>query len=216
MVLPRCCWKNVLEGRVDMIHPSTEVRYIDEEKGYGLFATRFIPRGTVTWVRDQLDRELSELQLHEYDPPIRELILHFSYRNHRGNYIFCWDNARYTNHDENPNTCITAYETEIAVRDIHPGDELTNHYGMLNIIESFVPYGCDERVGPDDLIQHSEKWDSLLKQALPDITRVEQPLRKLFSDEKWALLAKISRGECDMASIANCHYSGGAGEHGTH
>jgi len=203
-----CCWKNMSGEIAEMIHPSTEVRYIDSEKGYGLFATTFIPKGTVTWVRDKLDRELSPEELLAYGPELSEVIIHFSYRNCRGNYVFCWDNARYTNHETNPNTCITAYETEIAVRDIQPGEEVTNHYGMLNIIESFVPCGCVESVGPDDLVLHAKEWDQQLKEAFPYLTEVEQPLRKFVTDEKWALLEQISRNEVEMASVSTCHYAG--------
>ena len=35
-----------------MIHPDTELRFIDATLGFGVFATRFIRRGTVTWVRE--------------------------------------------------------------------------------------------------------------------------------------------------------------------
>lgn len=35
-----------------MIHPDTELRFINPEIGYGVFATQFIPRGTITWVRE--------------------------------------------------------------------------------------------------------------------------------------------------------------------
>jgi len=208
MARPLCCSKNLSGGIVEMIHPSTEVRYIDGEKGYGLFATKFIPRGTVTWVRDKLDRELSSEELAAFGPELAEVIIHFSYRNCRGNYVFCWDNARYTNHETEPNTCITAYETEIAVRDIQAGEEVTNHYGMLNIIESFVPSGCEESVGPDDLILHAQEWDRQLKEAFPYLTKVDQPLRKFATDEKWALLEQISRNEIEMASVSTCHYVG--------
>lgn len=191
-----------------MIHPSTEVRYIDDDKGYGLFATQFIPKGTVTWVRDQLDREFSPDELAAFGPELSEVIIHFSYRNCRGNYFFCWDNARYTNHEATPNTCITAYETEIAVRDIQVGEEVTNHYGMLNIIESFVPAGCVECVGPDDLITHAKEWDKQLRDAFQYLTAVGQPLRQFATVEKWDLLEKISRNEIEMASVSTCHYVG--------
>lgn len=40
-----------------MIHPKTELRFISKEVGYGVFATDFIPAGTITWVLDKLDRE---------------------------------------------------------------------------------------------------------------------------------------------------------------
>ena len=39
-----------------MIHPDTELRYVNDAIGYGVFATRHIPCGTITWVRDHLDQ----------------------------------------------------------------------------------------------------------------------------------------------------------------
>lgn len=194
-----------------MIHPSTEVRRISDVKGYGLFATRFIPMGTITWVRDQLDREISPEALESYDEKIKESILHFSYRNSRGNYIFCWDNTRYINHDCSPNTCVTAYELEVAVRDIQMGEEITNHYGMLNIIEPFTLYDQkDTTIYPDDLLRHGEAWDDLLRAAFADMVLVEQPLRGYLSAEMWSEIRAVSQGEKTMESIKNCYFPGKA------
>ena len=39
-----------------MIHPHTELKFVHEQIGHGVVATRFIPKGTVTWVQDELDR----------------------------------------------------------------------------------------------------------------------------------------------------------------
>ena len=38
-----------------MIHPKTTLRFINEEVGYGLYATEFIPKGTITYVKDSLE-----------------------------------------------------------------------------------------------------------------------------------------------------------------
>jgi hypothetical protein len=46
-----------------MLHPHTELRFINEQIGYGVIATHFIPRGTVTWVRDDLDQTFSRAQV---------------------------------------------------------------------------------------------------------------------------------------------------------
>ena len=192
-----------------MIHPSTEVRYINRNKGYGLFANKFIPMGTVTWVGDQLDREISPEDLLQYDKMLRTAIINYSYRNRRGNYIFCWDNARYINHDCKPNTCITPYDLELAVRDIHKGEEITNHYGMLNIIEPFtLPDAEDTVIYPDDLLSHGQIWDKLLLEAFPLLLRVFQPLRPLIDDTRWALLEQISKGEEQMQSVTSCYFAG--------
>ncbi|WP_028581466.1 SET domain-containing protein [Desulfogranum japonicum] len=189
-----------------MIHPSTEVRYINENIGYGLFATAYIPTGTITWVKDQLDREITPAQLRQYSTELQETILHYSYRNNRGNFIFCWDNTRYMNHNNNPNTCITAYQVEIAVRDIHTDEELTNHYGTLNILEPFELPGPDKHiVRPDDLLRYSHTWDMRLQKAFQFLSSVHQPLRGYLQNGNWDELCKVSKGECPMQSISTCY-----------
>lgn len=192
-----------------MIHPDTEVRFINEEIGYGLFATKAIPRGTITWVFDQLDRELTPQELSTYSPSMRETILHYSYRNSKGNYIFCWDNARYTNHDCEPNSMLTAYNLELALRDIHPGEEITNHYGTLNIIEPFTISNPREvTIYPDDLLRHCSKWDTLLRQTFPYLPKVNQPLRSYLGETRWKDMEKIGQDAQLMVSLAHCYFSG--------
>jgi len=190
-----------------MIHPQTEVRYINPRKGYGLFAAALIPCGTITWTRDPLDREFTKLELLAYPPLIQDIILQYSYRNSQGNFIFCWDNTRYMNHSDAPNSCLTPYELELAVCDISPGEEITNHYGTLNIIEPFTP---DEEtsitVNPDDLLHHSSEWDTLLGTVFPRLIRVEQPLKNFIEPERWRQLQEISAGNRPMDSIRSCLY----------
>lgn len=192
-----------------MIHPKTEVRFIDSEKGYGLFATAAIPKGTVTWARDCLDREFTPEQFDSLNAEIREVVLHYSYRNNKGNLVFCWDNARYMNHDNEPNTCITPYNVELALRDISKGEEVTNHYGMLNIIEPFTLPGPDGiTVGPHDLLQYGPQWDTLLQAAFARLTEVEQPLQRFITQPCWQELHHISKGKKEMLSVTTCHYPG--------
>ena len=45
-----------------MIHPHTELRFINDEIGHGVVATQFIPAGTITWVLDELDRTFTPKQ----------------------------------------------------------------------------------------------------------------------------------------------------------
>ncbi|HEX4137823.1 MAG TPA: hypothetical protein VHY84_24650 [Bryobacteraceae bacterium] len=42
-----------------MMHPDAELRFIRDNMGYGLFARKRIPRGTITWTRDELDQQFS-------------------------------------------------------------------------------------------------------------------------------------------------------------
>ena len=40
-----------------MIHPDTELRHVNEKIGYGVFATKPIHKGTISWVCGNLDQE---------------------------------------------------------------------------------------------------------------------------------------------------------------
>ncbi len=193
-----------------MIHPDTEVRFIDKNKGYGLFAVSFIACGTITWCLDALDREIQPTELACYDAVYQEILLKYSFRNRRGNYIFCWDNCRYTNHSFRANCCLTPYEFQIAIRDIQPGEEITDDYGYLNIIEPFeadAEGGDRTVVYPDDLLRFAEKWDGQLVAAFPRMMQVVQPLQKFLPGKTWETIQAIDQGKIKPLSISTCYYA---------
>jgi uncharacterized protein len=134
----------------------------------------------------------------------------YTYRNPEGNYILCWDNARFINHSSNSNCITTAYEFELAVRDIQPGEQLTDDYGYLNLEEPFevMPEAGTDRnvIYPDDLIRYHHVWDTKLLDAFPQLLRVDQPLRNVLESAVWERASRISNGEEKMASILNCYY----------
>ncbi|MGB3222690.1 MAG: SET domain-containing protein [Desulforhopalus sp.] len=194
-----------------MIHPDTEVRFIDNQKGKGLFAVRPIPCGTITWSLDPLDREIKPPELESYDPLYQEILLKYSFRNKRGNYIFCWDNCRYTNHSFNANCCLSPYDFQIAIKDIQAGEEVTDDYGYLNIIEPFeadAEGGDRTFVYPDDLLRFSDMWDAQLTAAFSRIMQVEQPLKKYLPPKTWETIQEIHQGKIKPLSIRTCYYKG--------
>jgi hypothetical protein len=190
-----------------MLHPDTEVRWISKDIGCGIVATRDIPKGTITWAMDPLDRFFTAQQVAELPDRCRETLLKYSYRNRHGEYVFCWDNTRFMNHSFTPNCITTAYNFELAVRNIAEGEELTNDYGSLNILEPFQ--ACDEGterkvVYPDDLARHYKQWDEKLAGAFNQICLVEQPLRDMLSTELWERSCHIAEKRSTMDSILNC------------
>lgn len=193
-----------------MIHPDTEIRFISNEIGYGVVAKKFIPKGTITWVLDKLDREFTPLEVSDLDPVYREILGIYTFRNNKGNYVLCWDNGRYVNHSFNSNCLTTAYDFEIAIRDIQAGEQLTDDYGYLNITEPFraLPEGTRRKiVYPDDLLKYYKNWDKKLLPAFKRITETEQALRNLITAEQWSEIEKIASGEKEMVSILNNYYS---------
>lgn len=187
-----------------MIHPDTGLRFIGEEIGYGVFATSPIPMGTATWVRDRLDREFFPRELDEFDPVHRAVLDHFSYRTPCGNYLFCWDHARFMNHSFRPTCLLTPHGLEIAVRDIAAGEELTIDYGCLNIIEPFTPRDEGQRrkqVLPDDLLRCADGWDGMIAAALESFCRVRQPLDELIDPAKLRQIRAVCDGTGRAVSI---------------
>ncbi len=192
-----------------MIHPHTELNFINEEKGYGLTATQFIPKGTIIWVQDELDREFTPEQICNMHPQTKDVIINYMYRNNKGNYILCWDHTRYMNHSFKANCMTTPYNFEIATRDIFPGEELTDDYGYLNIIE---PFKADNEgtprqyVYPDDLVTFHKDWDTTLQKVFPKIVETKQPLINLISDELWKKINRIATGAEELDSIFLNYY----------
>jgi hypothetical protein len=192
-----------------MIHPHTEIRFINDAVGYGVVATRAIPKGTITWVLDRLDRFFTRKQIHSMEPLYRDVLCKYTYRNAEGDYILCWDNARFINHSSEPNCITSAYEFEFAVRDIHPGEELTDDYGYLNIEDPFEASGTSaggrKTVYPDDFVRLHFDWDAQLLGAFSYFDRVDQPLLVLLGDGLREKVKRISSGKEKMDSILHCY-----------
>lgn len=193
-----------------MLHPHTELRFVSDKIGYGIFATKFIPKGTLTWVKDKLDRVFTPQEVSEMDPANLENLLKYTYRDRTGNYFFCWDLTRFVNHSYEPNSMLTAMGYEVAIKDIQVGDEITNDYGSFNIIEPFeCAWGPHERmnVKPDDLTRFYKQWDSQIAEAMKNSGKIEQPLISLLSQEQQTQLQNISEGTQKIPSVLENYYS---------
>lgn len=194
-----------------MIHPKTELKFISDEIGYGVVATEFIPAGTITWVLDKLDREFTPKEFLEMDPIYQDILDFYTFRNNSGNLVLCWDNGRFVNHSFNSNCLTTAYDFEIAIRDIQPGEQLTDDYGYLNISSPFrgINEGTKRKVVyPNDLTKYYKKWDKQLLAVFNRIIKEQQPLKELISFELWNTVEKVCKGELEMESILKNYYKG--------
>ncbi|HBR52817.1 MAG TPA: SET domain-containing protein-lysine N-methyltransferase [Flavobacteriaceae bacterium] len=192
-----------------MIHPHTELRFINDEIGHGVVATQFIPAGTITWVLDALDREFTLQQFQQFDPLYQNILDTYSYRNSKGNYVLCWDHGRFVNHSFKSNCLSTAYDFEIAVRDIQSGEQLTDDYGYLNVD---TPFRASEEgtkrktVYPDDLKNYHSVWDKKIAAVFPKIPTLDQPLEVLLSADTKNTIHKVNNGEESLASILEIYY----------
>ena len=180
-----------------MIHPSTELRHIDAELGYGVFATRRLPKGTITYVWDPLEVEVFPDDPRLEEPALREPIERYSYIDSRGVRIMSWDHAKYVNHCCQCNTMSTAYGFEIAVRDIEAGEQITDEYGMFNLREpmklrcSRGP--CRGEVQAADLDRLCLVWDEQVQAALGVVELVEQPLWPLVDSVTTTAVERFAR-----------------------
>jgi hypothetical protein len=192
-----------------MIHPKTELKFINNEVGYGVVATEFIPAGSITWVLDKLDREFSLSEFQAMDPIYQNILDTYTFRNNNGNFVMCWDNGRYVNHSFNSNCLTTAYDFELAIRDIQAGEQLTDDYGYLNIPQPFrgINEGTRRKVVyPDDLLKYYKVWDKKLLKVFSKIPKLHQPLKQLIEGDQWEEIVAISEGKKEMESILKNYY----------
>ena len=194
-----------------MIHPHTELKYISKDMGYGVVATQFIPAGTITWVLDKLDREFSSSDFKKFEPLYQEILATYTYRNNKGNFVLCWDYGKYVNHSFNSNCLSTAYDFEIAIRDINVGEQLTDDYGYLNISSPFrgVNEGTKRKiVYPDDLKKYYKVWDKKIEKVFFKINKIDQPLKPFINLHTWNQIERIIEGKEPLESILSNNFDG--------
>ena len=174
-----------------------------------MVATSFIPKGTITWVQEELDIVIPRGKSENFNPVTKALFEKYSFRNSEGNYILCWDIAKYMNHSFNSNCLSSAYNFEMAIRDIQEGEELTDDYGYLNVEEPFEPENEESDrnvVNPDDILHFYKGWDKSLKPLFPIIRELDQPLISILSQEIQEEVKEVADGRKKMLSTINLYY----------
>ena len=192
-----------------MIHPDTELRFINDVVGYGVVAKKFIPKGTITWVQDDLDQIYTPERVSKVNPMMQDYLETYCFTNNKGEKVLCWDNAKFVNHSFNSSCMSTAYDFEIAIRDIHPGEQLTDDYGYLNISEPFEAEDegtARKIVYPNDILNYHEVWDKSVLDNLDNISAVAQPLIKFIPESTWDEFSKVLAGKAKLRSIRTCYY----------
>lgn len=176
-----------------MIHPNTELKLIDEQVGYGVFATSDIPEGTIVYVKDSLELSISPTDYLMHSEDMKEVIEKYSYIDEKGNRIISWDFAKYVNHCCNCNSISTGYGFEIAIREIKRGEQITDEYGIFNLVKPMTlvcgEENCRKEIKPSDFETYYQEWDRKIKKSIMRLFEVEQPLMP-FVDEN-------TRGELD-------------------
>ena len=114
-----------------------------EGRGKGVIADEFISKGTKVWALDPTKalilRSQAELRSYLATQPAekrRDILEHFYCCN--GEAILLQDDTQYTNHEDDPSTSNTPDCSEsFALRDIHPGQELTDDYRCFHNLDWF-------------------------------------------------------------------------------
>jgi hypothetical protein len=189
-----------------MIHPHTELRFISPEIGFGVVATRLIPRGTITWVRDAFDRAYPRDEVHAAPALLRKQVDKYAYGQADGRLVLCWDHARYVNHACEPSCIGVRWDLELATRDIHPGEELTDDYGQFFLDEPFDCLcgspSCRRSVQPGDRALMAPTWSRLFAEAFVRLEQVEQPMWAVVDPAVQTEVLRSARGEAPVPTLS--------------
>lgn len=183
-----------------MMHPHTRLNFINEQVGYGVFATAPIPAGTITYVADALEIAIPAESALLQNSVYRSLIDKYATVEPGGQRLVSWDIAKYVNHCCHCNTMSTGYGFEIALRDIAPGEEITDEYGLFNLEWEMnlacSHANCRRRLQRSDFDTFAAVWDAQIQAVLPCCLHVEQPLWSLLDGSTLAdLIHFLATGE---------------------
>ena len=193
-----------------MIHPQTELRYVNDIVGYGVFATDKIPEGTIVYVKDSLELVITPIDYLTHAKPMRKVIDKYSYIDENGNRIVSWDFAKYVNHCCNYNTISTGYGFEIAIRDIEQGEQITDEYGIFNLEQEMEclcqePL-CRKRIKPNDFDTKYQEWDHKILKSLTKLFQVAQPLITFIDEETTRELESFCHNPHAYKSVYSLKY----------
>lgn len=186
-----------------MILSSLRIQWISDDKGYGLFATKPIPKGTITFVQDPLDIVIAPNDPQNQDNRLKGIIDRYSYEGPDGSRIISWDFGKYMNHCCFSNTLTTGYGFEIAIRDIAAGEEVTDDYRIFTT-EHHLAMNCEKAncEGSLNILSNESliaRWDRDIVEALSHLYTTNQEL--------WSLVPLSSRIEVENYLKGNERYA---------
>ena len=162
--------------------------------------------GTIVYVKDELEIEVSPEKYKGLSPEFRYSVEKFSYIDSAGNRVLSWDHGKYVNHCCYSNTLTTGYGFEIAIRDIKEGEQITDDYGLFNL-EYEMPLLCKNKscrkvVRSADFLKNVPYWDDLVKNSLKSFKEVSQPLLSVVPQTELSDLNNFFENVGDYKSVA--------------
>lgn len=115
-----------------MLTVKTKLKEI-EGKGIGLIANQEIKKGQSVWVYNPI----IDIKVNKKDIPkfAEDFFNTYSVDINEDFVILNTDNARFTNHSDNPNTkSLGLYKDNIALKDIEIGEEITIDYNEIDAV----------------------------------------------------------------------------------
>jgi uncharacterized protein len=188
-----------------MMHPHALLKKVDDVIGYGVFASKLIPAGSVTYARDDSEWFVCPEEYSMMDETQKKEVDWFSYIDSDGMRIVSTDIARYMNHNCDANTISTGYGFEIAVRDIQPGQEITDEYGLFSLPEPMKCFcgsaNCRTVIREDDWDRYFLQWDMKARIGLSKFDKVYQPLAGYIDKCLIKEVQDYLHGRCEMKSV---------------
>ena len=97
--------------------------------GIGVHAGREIPAHTVIWeFTEGVDWRIPAEALAAFPEPFRSRMRHYLYQEESGVHVLCGDNAKFMNHQDDPNCADPDGAYTVTRRHIRAGEELTCDY----------------------------------------------------------------------------------------
>lgn len=155
-------------------------------EGKGYFADEGIPKGTIIYFYGENDKRFSREEFEKLEKYEKDRLLEFAVEDEFGNWVETCTGP-YTNHSCDPNIAplfISGYYTDIAVKNIKIGDEITIDYSQffsstkwtmncncgISVCRKTVGFG----LAPD---YRTEKlWQTRLNSAVEILSKVSQPI----------------------------------------
>ena len=161
-----------------------------KNKGKGLFAKEFIPKGTIVCFECSECKQInaSEIGYDSMSEKEKFDLLDYAYRKKDGTFIAPCGNVRYLNHSCNANILGTEQGFDIVVRDIDQGQEATydyrDFYEDVKMTCNCQQENCCKIVDFKHPILYDLKkfWNEKTEDALKYVNKVDQPLKEQLKE----------------------------------
>ena len=101
--------------------------------GVGLFSASDLDPGVIIWEYSEgVDWRLTPDELSAIPASFRSWLTHYLYLDESGLYVLCGDNAKYMNHDDDPNCDDSGERYTVTRRAVRAGEELTCDYTLFD------------------------------------------------------------------------------------